>query len=107
MQFTSFEYIGFFAAVFAVYWFMPGKWRWAAALAASVGFYALFGLPMLAVLALCTAVSYAGGLWLSRRRGRKAALALTVTAASNTVTRCSARICRSRCARSALRCLSA
>lgn len=81
MQFTSFEYIGFFAAVFAVYWFMPGKWRWAAALAASVGFYALFGLPMLAVLALCTAVSYAGGLWLSRRRGRKAALALTVTAA--------------------------
>ena len=49
MQFTSFEYIGFFAAVFAVYWFMPGKWRWAAALAASVGFYVLFGLPMLDV----------------------------------------------------------
>lgn len=81
MQFTSFAYAGFFAAVFAVYWAVNEKWRWAAALAASVGFYALFGLPMLAVLALCAAVSYAGGLWLARRRGQKAALALAVGAA--------------------------
>lgn len=81
MQFTTFAYLGFFAAVFAVYWASPARLRWAVALAASLGFYALFGVPMLAVLALCIAVSYAGGLWLERRRGQKRALALCVGAA--------------------------
>ncbi|MBD5094705.1 MAG: MBOAT family protein [Subdoligranulum sp.] len=81
MQFTSFAYVGFFAAVFAVYWAAPARLRWAVGLAASLGFYALFGLPMLAVLALCIAVSYAGGLWLEARRGQKRALALCVLAA--------------------------
>lgn len=81
MQFTSFAYLGFFAAVFAVYWAAPARWRWAVGLAASLGFYALFGLPMLAVLALCIAVSYAGGLWLEKRRGQKYALVLCVFAA--------------------------
>ena len=81
MQFTSLAYLGFFAAVFAVYWAAPARRRWAVGLAASFGFYALFGLPMLAVLALCIAVSYAGGLWLEARRGQKHALALCVGAA--------------------------
>lgn len=81
MQFTSFAYAGFFAAVFAVYWAAPARLRWAVALAASVGFYALFGLPVLAVLALCIAVSYTGGLWLETRRGQKYALAFCVFAA--------------------------
>ena len=81
MQFTTFAYMGFFAAVFAVYWAAPARRRWAAALAASVGFYALFGAPMLAVLALCIAATYAGGLWLEKRRGQKRALALCVGAA--------------------------
>ncbi len=80
MQFTSFEYLGFFAAVFAVYWAVPARFRWAVALAASVGFYALFGPAMAAVLALCIVVSYAGGLWLERRRGRRGALWLCVGA---------------------------
>ena len=76
MQFTSLAYLGFFAAVFAVHWAVPQKARWAVCLAASAGFYALLGAPMLAVLALCIAVSYLGGLWLQRRRGRRPALAL-------------------------------
>ena len=63
MQFTSLAYLGFFAAVFAVHWAVPQKARWAVCLAASAGFYALLGAPMLAVLALCIAVSYLGGLW--------------------------------------------
>ena len=77
MQFTSLAYLGFFAAVFAVHWAVPQKARWAVCLAASAGFYALLGAPMLAVLALCIAVSYLGGLWLQRRRGRRPALALS------------------------------
>ena len=81
MQFTSLAYLGFFAAVFAVHWAVPQKARWAVCLAASAGFYALLGVPMLAVLALCIAVSYLGGLWLQRRRGRRPALALAVVAA--------------------------
>lgn len=81
MQFTSLAYLGFFAAVFAVHWAVPQKARWAVCLAASAGFYALLGAPMLAVLALCIAVSYLGGLWLQRRRGRRPALALAAAAA--------------------------
>ena len=81
MQFTSLAYLGFFAAVFAVHWVVPQKARWAVCLAASAGFYALLGAPMLAVLALCIAVSYLGGLWLQRRRGRRPALALAAAAA--------------------------
>lgn len=81
MQFTSLAYLGFFAAVFAVHWAVPQKARWAVCLAASAGFYALLGAPMLAVLALCIAVSYLGGMWLQRRRGRRPALALAAAAA--------------------------
>lgn len=81
MQFTSFAYLFFFAAVFALHWAAPRRLRWAVCLAASVGFYALFGTGMLCVLALCVLVSYAGGLWLERRRGRKGALALAMGAA--------------------------
>lgn len=47
MQFTSLAYLGFFAAVFAVHWAVPQKARWAVCLAASAGFYALLGAPML------------------------------------------------------------
>ena len=82
MQFTSLAYLGFFAAVFAVHWAVPQKARWAVCLAASAGFYALLGAPMLAVLALCIAISYLGGLWLQRRRGRRPALALALAAAA-------------------------
>ncbi len=81
MQFTTFAYMGFFAAVFAIYWATPARRRWVAALAASVGFYALFGAPMLAVLALCVAGTYAGGLLLEKRRGQTWALVLCVGAA--------------------------
>ncbi|MFQ8831665.1 MAG: hypothetical protein ACLR7U_01365 [Ruthenibacterium lactatiformans] len=72
MQFTSLAYLGFFAAVFAVHWAVPQK-ALGRCLAASAGFYALLGAPMLAVLALCIAVSYLGGLWLQRRGRRPSA----------------------------------
>lgn len=80
MQFTSFGFLGFFACVFGVCWTMPARARWAAALAASAAFAALCGLPTLGVLVLVTAVSYAGGLFLASRRGRRGALAASVAA---------------------------
>ena len=90
MQFTSLAYLGFFAAVFAVHWAVPQKARWAVCLAASAGFYALLGAPMLAVLALCIAVSYLGGLRPRRR-----------CCSSNISMRCWARMYPKACARSA------
>lgn len=108
MQFTSLAYLGFFAAVFAVHWAVPQKARWAVCLAASAGFYALLGAPMLAVLALCIAVSYLGGLWLQRRRGPQARAGAgrgggcwRRCCSSNISIRCWARMYPKACARSA------
>ncbi len=81
MQFTSFAFLGFFLCVFAIYWAVPVRARWAAALTASAAFAALSGAPTFGVLALVCAVSYAGGRCLTARRGHRGALALAVCAA--------------------------
>ena len=80
MAFTSMLYPAFLCVLFALYWALPGRFRAPLALAAGLGFYALFGVPMLAVLAACTLGSYALSLWLARRRTR-AVLALSLAAA--------------------------
>ena len=81
MQFTSLHYLLAFGALFLADWALPHRWRWWLALAASVGFYALFGPGMLCVLAGCVLASWALGLWLSRCSGRRAALALSLAVA--------------------------
>ncbi|MEG2652487.1 MAG: MBOAT family O-acyltransferase [Ruthenibacterium sp.] len=70
MQFTSMVYLGFFAAVFFVYWALPHRFRWALCLAASLLFYALLGLPALCVLLCCIGISYGMGLLLAQKKGR-------------------------------------
>ena len=68
MPVFSFAFFGFFAAVFALYWLAPHRWRTALLFAASAGFYALFGLPYTLLLLACMAGCWAGGLWLGRGR---------------------------------------
>ena len=81
MLFTSMSFMAFFAAAFLLHWALPAKHRWALCLAASFIFYAVFGLPMLAVLLCCIAASYFGGLWLAKQQGHKWAVALAVALA--------------------------
>lgn len=68
MQFTSLRYLGFFIFLFALYWALPHRYQSLLLLAASLGFYAMFGLPMLAVLIVCILITYAGGAVLQKRR---------------------------------------
>lgn len=68
MQFTSLRYIGFFILLFALYWALKPRFRSAVVLAASLLFYALFGLPALAVLGVCITVTFFGALLLEKRR---------------------------------------
>lgn len=70
MPVFSFTFFGFFAAVFALYWLAPHRWRTALLFAASAGFYVLFGLPYTLLLLACMAGCWAGGLWLGRGRSR-------------------------------------
>ena len=56
----SFTFFGFFAAVFALYWLAPHRWRTALLFAASAGFYVLFGLPYTLLLLACMAGCWAG-----------------------------------------------
>lgn len=78
MPFTSPTYLVFFCAVFVVYWLLPARYRWCAALAAGVLFYVPFGTRMLLVLALCIVASYILGRILRRAAHKKWALAIAV-----------------------------
>lgn len=70
MEFLSFSFAGFGAAVFAGWWVLPGKARpWLLA-AANLVFAGLFGLRTLVCLALLSLVGYGGGLLLEKRRSR-------------------------------------
>lgn len=66
MQFTSLLFLCFFVAVFLLYWALPHRFRWVAALAASAVFYSMLGLPAVCVLAGCIFASYWMGLWLCK-----------------------------------------
>lgn len=77
MSFTTLAFLAFFAAVFAVYWLLPQRWRWCALLAANGVFYAAGGQPHLAwALAVSALASYgaARALGRARRTGVRRAL---------------------------------
>ncbi len=79
MQFNSFAFFGFFAAVFALYWALPARRRMPVLALASAAFYAAFGPVYLALLAGLSAAVWAMGLWLGRRATRRRlALALCI-----------------------------
>lgn len=58
LQFSSFTFFVFYALVLAVFWLLPGKWRWMFVLAASYVFYATVGYDLLLLMVLCTLVSF-------------------------------------------------
>lgn len=70
VQLNSFAFFGFFAAVFALWWGPARRWRQPLLFAASVFFYALFGLPAAALLLGCELFCWGAGLLLARRPSR-------------------------------------
>ena len=73
MLFNSIEFWGFFAAVFAAYFFVPQKYRWLLLLLASYFFYGYWNPEYLLLLALPTLASYAAarGMAASPSAGRR------------------------------------
>lgn len=53
MQFTSVLFLFFLAVVFALYWALPPRFCWGAALAASAVFYLPFGAGAFVLLFAC------------------------------------------------------
>ncbi len=79
MQFTSVLYLGFFCAAFALYYICPQRFKWGVLLLASLIFYSLFGFGMLAILCICTVVSFVLGLLTSQKKRGKLWLFFIVT----------------------------
>jgi D-alanyl-lipoteichoic acid acyltransferase DltB (MBOAT superfamily) len=79
MTLLSWKFLGFFAAVFAVYYLLHGRQKWqnALLLAASVLFYGMMDLRMLPMLVVMTLLFYGAGVWIwnLRRRGATSAAA--------------------------------
>lgn len=76
MQFNSFAFLGFFAAVAVVYYAVPQRWRWVLLLAASYYFYSTFKLEYVALLAFSTIVAFCTGLAIGGRGGARSRAAL-------------------------------
>jgi Predicted membrane protein involved in D-alanine export len=70
MQFTSFTFALFFLIVFLIYWLLPKENRWLVCLAASVLFYGMFGVGVLALLCACIVVCYFLGLLLESKKSK-------------------------------------
>jgi len=66
MVFTSIDFVIFFCAVFALYFFVPQKWKWVFLLAASYFFYGYWKIEYLALLIVPTLIVYFLGLKISR-----------------------------------------
>ena len=66
MLFTSYEFLGFLALLFLLYYILPKKTQWVLLLVASYAFYAFGGVKYLAFLVLTTLVSYAFALLMGR-----------------------------------------
>ena len=66
MSFTSPLFLLLVTATLAVFFFLPGKWRWTALLAASVIFYAAAGVQLLLFLCGNILTTYAAGLLIGR-----------------------------------------
>lgn len=77
MLFNSLQYAIFLPVVFAIYWWLPHKYRWALLLAAGCYFYMSLKPEYIVLLAATTVVSYAAGLYIEKTTDdpyRKAAL---------------------------------
>ncbi|MBX7058105.1 MAG: hypothetical protein K1X75_08550 [Leptospirales bacterium] len=59
MLFVTEEFLFFFLAVFALYWLLPGRWRFGLLLLSSLYFYATWSRPFLVHLLIIVSVNYA------------------------------------------------
>lgn len=84
MLFTSYRFILFMAAVFALYYLLPKKWQWGVLLASSLAFYAFSG-PEYFVFMLFTIVTvYITTVMIDKKQTRTAAY---IAANKETLTR--------------------
>src|SRR5215510_15148084 len=82
LQFNSFAFIGFFAAVAVAYYALPYRLRWMLLLVASLYFYSTFQGRYVLLLVFVTLVAYVTGLGLASIRAawRKGLLAIGIVA---------------------------
>lgn len=81
MVFNSWQFAVFLPVVFAVYWLLPHKYRWAFILLSSCFFYMSAGPKYVVLLLATTAITYGTAIWVERTRNKKrkkAILALSV-----------------------------
>ena len=81
MNFNSVEFLIFFLIAASLNFIVPTKYRWIPLLAASYYFYMSWSAKLVFLILFTTAVSYASGILIERRPGRKKLwLALSLTA---------------------------
>ncbi len=73
MQFNSFTFLGFFAALVAVYYALPSRLRWPLLLVSSYYFYSQFRLGYVLLLAYSTLAAYGFGRLLEGRKDKPGA----------------------------------
>lgn len=81
MNFVSYEFCIFLAAVWALFLVTPAKLRWVLLLAAGYVFYAAWSIPFIAVIIVSTTVDYAASIIIYQSKSqmvRKLALALAI-----------------------------
>ena len=71
MLFTSYQFIGFLAVLFLLYYLLPRKWQWGLLLFASLAFYAAGGVQYLAFVLVTTVSSYVVARLMGRMRERE------------------------------------
>ena len=71
MLFNSIGYLIFLPLTVAMYYALPGKWRWTLMLAASYLFYAMWKVEYVLLLMAATAVSYFAALGMEAHTGKK------------------------------------
>lgn len=71
MLFTSYQFIGFLAVLFLLYYLLPRKWQWGLLLLASLAFYAAGGVQYLAFVLVTTVSSYVMACLMGRMRERE------------------------------------
>ncbi|MDR1536977.1 MAG: MBOAT family protein [Clostridiales bacterium] len=71
MNFTSIRYVAIFSLIFAAYYKIPHKWRWAFLLGASYAFYALWNWKFLPLIWGTTFTSYITAIQIEKQGQRK------------------------------------
>lgn len=73
MFFTSYEFLGFLAVLFLVYYLIPKKWQWGLLLAASYIFYFIAGPDYLIYILVTTVTTYFAAIQIQRNTERQSA----------------------------------